>query len=631
MDRTRLKNIIANHKYEILDSIAIVILALFPLRHIHIGGDLGDTGYNYANFLYMGMDHMDPMWMFSTYISNIVGHFMTVLPFGDTVLGLNFYTALTETVIAISGYLFYTRLVKIPGIYAFLGEFFALCLCWCPTALLYNYLTYFFLFVACVLVRQGLVMGRNRYLAGAGALLGLNVFVRFSNLPEVVLILIVWIYCIYEYKDRVRGEAPAIRGRERRNALASMGIRTGLCIGGYLAAAGIVLLYIGLRYGFPVYFDSINRLMDMPESAADYSAVAMIKSIIHEYIDIFYWIIRGAIFVIAGVIISIPVRNYTGHVSARLKNICISLAGVFFAGLMIFWWIVGINGSGGHFCSTAYYSYDSMYRCGVICLVLMLVTALIIMVRPGVAKEDRLTAMIMAGVILVTPLGSNNRLMPALNNLFFALPFFIYKVRVVAFFKDPVIRFKKRDFSFAIPTLPGKIAGGFFLVLCVIQFFGFGAKFVFQEGTGVRSAHSYVENCEAMDKIRADEKRASEISFAADYVNQNGLEGREVIIVGNVPALSFYLRMPAAFNPWSILDSYDPDIYEEKLTEALEKSVNDPDLRPVIIVDTKYLYTDGEKAPMKSTEERKWLFTEKMITEYGYKMTWGGELFAIYE
>ena len=52
------------------ENLFIVILAFYPLRHVQWGLDLMDTGYNYANYTYMGTEHMDPMWLFSTWISN---------------------------------------------------------------------------------------------------------------------------------------------------------------------------------------------------------------------------------------------------------------------------------------------------------------------------------------------------------------------------------------------------------------------------------------------------------------------------------------------------------------------------------------------------------------------------------
>ena len=83
-----------------------VILILYPLRHIHWGLDLWDTGYNYSNFQFAGLEHMDPMWFFSTYLANIVGSALTKLPFADTLLGMNFYTGLFVSILAFLGYCF---------------------------------------------------------------------------------------------------------------------------------------------------------------------------------------------------------------------------------------------------------------------------------------------------------------------------------------------------------------------------------------------------------------------------------------------------------------------------------------------------------------------------------------------
>ena len=73
---------------DLLDSLAIIVLSLYPFRNIHAGLDLWDTGYNYSNFEFMGMESMDPMWLFSTYLSNAIGHLMTLLPYGHTLRGI---------------------------------------------------------------------------------------------------------------------------------------------------------------------------------------------------------------------------------------------------------------------------------------------------------------------------------------------------------------------------------------------------------------------------------------------------------------------------------------------------------------------------------------------------------------
>ena len=73
----------------------VAVLVLYPLRHIAWGLDLWDTGYGYANFEYMGTRHMDPMWLFSTYLTTAIGHFLSLLPGAKTLIGMNFYTGLS--------------------------------------------------------------------------------------------------------------------------------------------------------------------------------------------------------------------------------------------------------------------------------------------------------------------------------------------------------------------------------------------------------------------------------------------------------------------------------------------------------------------------------------------------------
>ena len=98
------------------------------------------------------MDRMDPMWMFSTYLANALGHLFTFLPWGNTMIGLNVYTGLMVSILAVTSYWFFVKEVKIPKEIVFAGEFLAISFCWCPTALLYNYLTYVLLGAGTVLL-----------------------------------------------------------------------------------------------------------------------------------------------------------------------------------------------------------------------------------------------------------------------------------------------------------------------------------------------------------------------------------------------------------------------------------------------------------------------------------------------
>ena len=81
------------------------------------------------------------MWKFSTYLATATGSFFTHLPFGNTVLGLNIYTGLVKASIALIVYYACVYYFDMKPTVVFVAELMALGYCWCPTTLLYNYLS----------------------------------------------------------------------------------------------------------------------------------------------------------------------------------------------------------------------------------------------------------------------------------------------------------------------------------------------------------------------------------------------------------------------------------------------------------------------------------------------------------
>ena len=282
----------------LLENLFIVILAFYPLRHISWGLDLWDTGYNYANFQYMGMEHMDPMWLFSTYLANAVGNLLMKLPRADSLIGMNFYTGLLVSALALAGYFFCVKKLKMPEWIAFLGEFVAVSLCWCPTAVLYNYLTYV-LFLGCViLLYEGLTKDRPICLMLAGICLGANVLVRFSNLPQAAMILAVWAYDGADWYQE-RGRA----GKGEESLFRRLGQHTFWCFAGYGSALLALFSYLHIRYGMANYVAGIKRLFSMTENASAYKAASMVRNTFEEYAENLYWVFRIGIILAAGLVL----------------------------------------------------------------------------------------------------------------------------------------------------------------------------------------------------------------------------------------------------------------------------------------------------------------------------------------
>lgn len=678
----------------VLENLFIVILAFYPLRHIGWGLDLWDTGYSYANFQYMGTDHMDPMWLFSTYLANAAGHGISMLPGAGTLIGMNLYTGLLVSLLALSGFFFCRKALKMPAWTAFLGEFAALGLCWCPTAKLYDYLTYLFLFFCAVLLYFGLVKDKKWCLFGAGVCLGANVLVRFSNLPEAALILAVWAWDVVlwaegkrdvEGRDEKRrqgskeqgGRTGEIRGQEERGQergqqeskeqeerqrnTRKRGIReqdgnepgkfwrrlvrhTLWCVMGYLAALAVLLGWMHLRYGLGAYVEGIRQLFAMTDNAPAYQPQAMLAGLAMVYVSHFrYWMVRFGVIIAGGMVLFALSGIAEERLAAGKRKRAPEAGRVLTAlqiGVRVVWGLVCLamlfwlyrRG----FFSFFFYSYDSIWHLGVLFLMLTMLIALWKIFCPGTAREERLVSGIVLLLVLVTSVGSNNGIYPSLNNLFLAGPYTVWES--VRFIRGTA---EKRVGKLRLSAFPAKGVLAAFLILCCFQFGMFGAVFVFAEGTGVQNADSHVENNEILKGVRMSAEKALWMTRISGYVEENGLRGSDVILYGDIPALSYYLQMPAAFNPWCSLPSYKPEQMERAMAEV-EQEMGNAGYRPVVIVEKNYMayWAGGEKAleemglsrakVLEISQDEKWEMLVAFLERNSYQKDFDNGKFTVY-
>ncbi len=611
------------------ESLLVVILFWYPLRHIYWGLDLWDTGYNYANFVYMGLEHMDPMWLFSTYLANAVGHLLTMLPGAGSLVGMNLYTGMFAGALAIMGYFFCTRKLGISRGITFVGELAALSLCWCPTALIYNYLTYV-LFLACVmLLYVGLTEERNWCLFLAGVCLGTNVLVRFSNLPEAAMILVVWVYAF-------------LAARQKRVAGVGLAAKyTVFCLGGYLAALAVGLGYLHIRYGLDAYVNGIMRLFAMTEDATDYKPASMLTGLIDPYRENLYWAVRIFVIVLAGTlgfavlkwILSRGGKDSAGDVGGGLAGRGLwrlARAGACALAVLMLAWLYYRG-----FCSLEFYAYGAILRPGILFLMLTMGIAVIRIFYPKSMLEERLISGMVLLVVLLTSLGSNNGVYPSLNNLFVAAPYTLWQCE----------RFlgheKEWHFSW-VSVFPAKAVLTAFLALFLFQSGVFGVQFVFAEATGARDITTVIENNEILRGVKMNPERAEWMSGISEYVNAQNLTGQEVILYGRIPALSYYLQMPSAFNPWSDLDSYQYEVMEQDLRELTEEIARGERPYPTVILERRTnlyllggveaLRRDGmdEKSINKMDQDKKLKLIGAYLDGLNYELAYENAKFTVY-
>ena len=124
----------------------------------------------------------------------------------------------------------------------------------------------------------------------------------------------------------------------------------------------------------------------------------------------------------------------------------------------------------------------------------------------------------------------------------------------------------------------------------------------------------------------------------SDFVTEKGLSGREVILYGDIPAVSFYLGMPSAFNPWSDLASYGIEVMRKDMEKTQAKEI-----LPVVILEKRYaLYLkEGEEGLQNAgyaesdisyvARDEKFKLIEDFLENNGYKLIFENEKFGVYD
>lgn len=540
-----------------------LVLLLFPLLKINQGVDLTDTPYSLGNYRFFAGAR--GVWVMATFLSNVAGFLLTKLPLGGTMLGMKLYTALFISFMALFSYRFFKT--KMPSWLAFAGEMAAVGFCWCPTGILYNYMTYLFFLIGAVLLFRGLAGNRPVCLFLAGVSLGLNVSVRVPNVLEAALIVAVWYY-----------------GIRKKKSFEKLGKETGLCVGGFLAAQAAMFLVISLLYGFGAYGEMIGGLFSMSAGASDYTLGEMLASIVSAYGRGFEWMLYMLLCILPGIpFFMIQKEKYP---LARKVIYCACIVFLFV-----------VLGKWGMY-NFRYYQKESGLQWGVIFLILSIGVCIWMLVTKMVDDEWKLIGCIALVIILITPLGSNNYVWPALNNLFFIAPVTFWMIYRFARWGRIYI-----DSTGRVPFFPAKAMMMAMVLAFFVQSLGLGVGYVFKDGETGEKRSVKVLNNPVLSGMYTTQLNAETIDELSNFIaeNQEDYLGKKLVLYGNIPGLSYYLdRAPAVFTSWPDLDTNSLSQLEADLAQLESDMELKGAERPLVII-TPYLaaYYAGDEAAME--------------------------------
>ena len=501
-----------------------VVLLLYPLIGLNLGLDITDTTYGLSNYEFLGS--IDHMWALSTFLSNILGRVIMNLPFAGTMVGMSFYCSL---IISLTALLPYYILQKwMPGWMIFIGEFIAESLCWCPRVILYNYMTYLFFTLGTLLLLIGIFEWQRQdlFLALAGVCFGMSVMVRFPNVVEAAMILVLWFY-----------------GFITHGSFLETLKKTLICIAGYIA--GLLIPFIGIAglYGPTAYFEMIGSLFGMTEKASDYTAGGMISSIVSAYSKTASDMIIMLPCIAAGIIMFMLLPERYIPVKKLL----------YIAGLLV---VVKFYFSRGVF-TRNYHYYDSVFQAAMMFVIITLILCVIgsVGVLNG-SKQEQTLAFAALLIVLITPLGSNNYTFPVINNLFVVAPISLWLLRRM------MQRVGEAHYNFAWQGMISMV-----ITVLIIQGIIFHFSFAFMDAVdgSKRDAYCTIPKTAGM-KTTSDNAQTLDELYTA--LKNEGLLQDKVLLFGGVPGLSYILDMePAIDTVWPDLDSYATSKFDGQLME----------------------------------------------------------------
>ncbi len=502
-----------------IENILTIVLLLYPMRKVNTGLDLMDAGYSLGNYLFF--ETMNEVWKLATYLSNVMGRLLLCLPFGDTWIGMNFYTSIMIGMVAAASYRF--LLNRFPHKYLlFLGEIIALSLCLAPSTILYHYVGYFLMSFATMLLYKALTEEKKWYLVAAGVLLGGCVLVRMPNITYMALIIPVWYYAWICKKNVLK--------------------QTVWCVLGYIIGLLPGLLWICIRYGLDAYPNMIGSLFGMTEQAADYKPASMITSMLEDYVQYGVWLLIMAVYVGLGVVMFAIWKAHCVKVKkiAYIAGLCVLLRFCYGRGMF------GLD----------YRDYFSMNKWLVVFLLAVNFLCIYMIISARSSREEKLWAVMLLVIIWVTPLGSNNRTYPIINNMFLVAP-----IAICMFWK----LCQKYRSNFPL------VAMLCFLVMGVsVQSILFGIVFVFHDvlPQGERRVAAEITASQSTSGLYTTVDKVETLDELGGYLSESNLLDKKIILYGNIPAISYIFDMePAVYTTWADLDSNDLVRLEADLKE----------------------------------------------------------------
>ena len=495
--------------------VLLLVLFFLPFIHVTTGVDLTDTGYGLTNF--EAFPHINVMWCASTFLSNAIGKVFTFLPWGHTIIGMYAYCTALSGVMVLTIYFMLRKYFSWYLVY--IGMFAGVVFSWAPKTCIYQYMSYYLLDIAAILLLKGLLEEKQKFLIFAGVVLSLAAFIRFPNIVDTALILVIFLYG-YIYKKNILKQCLT-------------------CIISYFATFLIGILSIELTVSKGAYMTMINSLMGVSGSAEGYGIADMAFKAFHDYFYFSKWLLIIFIYAVADFMVY---KKISKEKTAKLW-LAIQIPGFIFVYLVILK-LYGFN--------LNFSDLFSIQSWGIFLIVVALGYSIYSVLNKKIQSQDRLISFTVFMIILITPLGSNQGSFTIINNLFLVAVYLI----LVSLGKINLRELSKIKYEHN-KALPVRITIFLTVIFASIQGLFFSMDYIFREESFLEGDFAVIKDNPVLKNIRTSKSNAYDIEELSRFIYGKGYNEKKAIFYGNIPMISYAMQMPSAISTsWPDLESY---------------------------------------------------------------------------
>jgi len=453
----------------------------------------------------------------------------------------------------------------------------------------YNNLTSLFFILSVFFLYNGILHKKNNFIFFAGFILGLNIFIRFSNILGIILIITIFFYG-YLKKDKL--------STQTKQAL--------ILLLGWIISILIVFIIMKLLGHYKLFLNSLTNLFGMAlDSSSSHAGENLLRKLYTDHLSVIKYSIRT-------IVITILISKIFCKVNRYLRDFALLL----FSIIIVF-----------------YYFYDLR-----ISYIFALVGVMYIVLLISIISFEknniniRLISLIALIVLFITPLGSNNGIRNAKYGMWLALPISIGLLMQIMEIQG--------DLNFTIDL--NKIYGKFkmnkqemlfakiiILIFCFTFMSIFSFKYTYRDTTNRLAMHYSIDHPK-LKMIYTTKERSKVVEELLSELSKYVQKGEYLFTFEQI-SLLYYLTeaKPYLYNSWPML--YQPN----ELKSAIEKASKEKEELPIIVrakrSTSNFEWPNNPEVGLIESERHTGnrIIIKKFIDKYFYKIVWENDFFQI--